>query len=423
MTWTGPRTYLAVGFGVFAFGAPAFGAGQLIEDQSVPLGRFSGLEYVLHTGRFVGSTSTGEYRVPYEIAVPANAALGNGIVVVEPPHFAFRTAARDVLLGREFLLGQGFTHAAVGWSFFGQSILETGASDVFIDGGAGGQDAEIISDFARAMRAGAPALPPLGDVTRVYGFGYSQTSTAVLTVLYTSEAPGLFDFTLVVGVPAVGLAAVLPTPFAPPVGGGPILAGLTEADLVLFGSAVLRGDDGLFPGYRSYEIAGMGHLPSGTGFGGAAEQDWRPVARALFAAGHAWVTRLVPPPPSVAIESAAPGEIDPIYGGPTGIQRDAVGNAVGGVRVPDLALGRARFVAADFSNPFPIPGFVGGFVDLSCSAEFLQALPHHGHYVAAYEASLRSLIDGGLVLDADAAVMRRRAAHSEVGQPGACPVP
>ena len=415
---------LAVVVAVFLCGSPASGAGMLIEDATAPFGKFGGVEYVVHTGRFVGSTSTGDYRVPYEIVAPSNPRRGNGTVIVEPSHFLAGTAARDLVLGPELLFGEGFTYAAVGWSFFDNSILDPSATDVFIDGGVGGEDEEIIADFARALRAG-PAIPDLGDVEAVYGFGYSQTSAAFLTVLYSPAGQGLLDFSLLTVLPAAFLGPALPSPFSPPHLGGRMIVAQSEADLILWGGALVRGDDDLFPEYRSYEFAGMPHIPATTSaalFKGAPQQDWRPFARALFLAGHDWTTTAVEPPPSVAIDSSAPGEVDPVYGWPTGIARDETGNALGGVRPPDLELGRGRFVACDFAAPFPPPpGFIGAFTDLRCTDDFRAAFRSHGRYVSAHRHEVNSLVRQRFLLKGDALDMHTNAARSEVGKPRSCP--
>lgn len=76
-----------------------------------------------------------------------------------------------------------------------------------------------------------------------------------------------------------------------------------------------------------------------------------------------------------------------MYGFETGIERDADGNARGGVRLPDLHVGRARFIAADFSfAPLGIPGLLGATVDLACeprpgSTTDEPLFDNHGDYV------------------------------------------
>ena len=105
------------------------------------LGTFDGITYRSYSGFFVGKTSTGNYRVPYEVAGPARPVLGNGTVLVEPPHFAVGTVVGDHWLGPDLLFGGRFSYGAVGWSTatlegeVTNRILDPGASGVFIHGG------------------------------------------------------------------------------------------------------------------------------------------------------------------------------------------------------------------------------------------------------------------------------------------------
>ena len=108
-----------------------------------------------------------------------------------------------------------------------------------------------------------------------------------------------------------------------------------------------RADQPLPPNVRIYDIAGASHvlvakapatcaLPPG-------HLDWTPVSRALLLRLHAWVAEDVPPPPSklMPLEPAAPGEAvraptrfsDAVIQVP---KRDEDGNAIGGVRLPDI---------------------------------------------------------------------------------------
>ena len=128
---------------VFVCPAGALADGKLQQPRSVSdLGTFAGITYWAYSGFFVGETSTGNYRVPYEVAGPAQPVLGNGTVLVEPPHFAAGTVVRDQFLGRGFLFGGRFSYGAVGWSTatldgeVTNRILDPSASGVFIDGGA-----------------------------------------------------------------------------------------------------------------------------------------------------------------------------------------------------------------------------------------------------------------------------------------------
>jgi hypothetical protein len=120
--------------------------------------------------------------------------------------------------------------------------------------------------------------------------------------------------------------------------------------------------------------------------------------------------------------NAAPGdEVDAQYGRATGIARDSDLNALGGIRLPDLAVGRARFIASDMET-VP-PGFppqaavvMGSVVDLACQpvADGPGAGPRFkdsAQYQRAVDTVLDELKRRRLLLDADITAFRTRAAE------------
>lgn len=154
------------------------------------------------------------------------------------------------------------------------------------------------------------------------------------------------------------------------------------------------------------------------------------VARAMFIAGDRWVRSGMEPPHSCLLGTAREGQIDPVYGFETGIVRDEDLNARGGVRLPDLAVGRARFIAVDpqtlipgFPPPFAI--LSGSTVDLACEPALGSGTDdprflNHGDYVDRFIGQVNELVGQGFLLDADAEVLKERAAESGVGKPGSC---
>lgn len=392
---------------------------QLVENSTTPFGKFRGIAYVKHVGRLVGTTSRGPYRVPYEIVAPAIPERGNGSVLVEPSHFALRLAARDILLGHDFLFNRGFSHAGIGWSTFELSILDPTATDAFIVGGAGGDDDGIVVDFARALRESPEARALLGELDAVYAAGYSQTSFTVNRVIHLPDGDDLFELTFLAGIiwPHPGSEAISEPRLAP----GRVIVLNTESE-VLFGlTERFRPEDDRFPNYRQYEIAGAPHVPLPLDeVSIMPPQDWTPVARALFAAGDAWVQDGIEPPPSVALESTS--EPDPVYPFATGIARDENLNARGGVRLPALQIGRGQFVASRFDEPFPLLLF-GRFVDLQCVplADGSPRFATHGEYVSAFADATNNAVRQRFLLWKDAVALLEEAAESEVGKPGSCP--
>jgi hypothetical protein len=120
---------------------------------------------------------------------------------------------------------------------------------------------------------------------------------------------------------------------------------------------------------------------------------------------------------------APPGEIDPVYGFPTGIARDEDGNAEGGVRLPDLHVGRAQYIALDVSVPgLPVNGTS---IDLACEPRSGDAtqeprFARHGQYSSAFVRQVNRLRAAGFLLPEDGDAMKKTAARSSVGKPASC---
>jgi hypothetical protein len=160
---------------------------------------------------------------------------------------------------------------------------------------------------------------------------------------------------------------------------------------------------------------------------GTTPLDWTPVARALFLAGHRWTKWGKEPPPSAYLAEAPEGQIDPVYQEKfgleleTGIARDENGNALGGIRLPDLEIGRGQYIALDPAS-FLGFGLFGAWEDLQCeplpdgSARFRN----HGKYVSQFKRHTRRLVRQGFLLRKDAKRLISEAARSEVGKPCAC---
>jgi hypothetical protein len=194
----------------------------------------------------------------------------------------------------------------------------------------------------------------------------------------------------------------------------------SEGDLIISEAEQFRRAAAL-QDVRVYEVAGAAHVPSPTN-----PLDHYAVVRAAWTGGDAWVRLGKLPPPSMLLERDETGGPDPVYGFATGIARDADLNARGGVRLPDLHVGRARFIAADFSVA-PLPGFdglLGAMVDLACEprpgADGGPRFRNHGAYVSQFSRQADRLVRHGFLLPADAELLKEGAAKSQVGKPGTC---
>lgn len=410
-----------------------------VDGVSAPFGTFNGIPYNRYTGFFEGVTSLGAFRMPYEIVAPSEPGSGNGTVLVEPPHFLSGAAGRDFVLGRDLLFGSGFSYAAVGFGENGFNILDPTASGLMLAGQpanpgfpnfTGTLDEEIIVQFTEALATQAFAADILGEVDRRHAYGISQTASVLMEVQRAVVARGgasPFDLTLlhVAGwhppFPGQVRFDFLSGDFEPIGGVGRVLFVESETDQVVTDAEEFRRAVGV-PGYRVYELAGAAHLPTVTN-----PLDHFAVARALFVAGDAWVRAGVEPPPSTLIETAPAGQIDPVYGFETGIARDGDLNALGGVRLPDLAVGRAQFIASDPTTPPPglLAILTGNMVDLACepapdAPNDEPRFRNHGEYVSAIAEEVNELEREGFLLGADAPAIKSQAANSEVGKPGTC---
>ena len=429
-----------------AIGQPV-DAGTLEPGSSGPFGTFNNVDYIRYTGRFTGVTAKGAFRMPYEIVAPVLPSLGNGTVLVEPPHFILGLVGRDGILGRRLLFDRGFSYATVGFGDAGLNILEPGATDLIIAGEPAiindlpeTRDPEILVQFAETIVTDPVATGILGPIQRRYAFGVSQTADAGLAAaFYGPGAVGVFDFTLLF-VHLWGFffadTPELPEEFVPLDGIGKVIFVASEGDQFLSESVMLRRavvGPLAHQNYRLYEVAGAPHFALDPPFN---PLDASVVARAAFIAGDEWVRFGAQPPPSALMESSPAGVIDPTYKAVlgidivTGIARDDNGNARGGVRLPDVELGRALFIASlpGFEIIPDLPGIVGLWFDLACepapgSTSDLPRFRNHGEYVDAVAAQAEMLSAQRYLLPEDAGALISLAARSQVGKPGSCPAP
>jgi hypothetical protein len=362
--------------------------------------------------------ASGDYDVPFEIIAPADPGQGNGITIMEP--FRMGVGGLEGYLTPELLLGRGFSHAGIGWH----------RDDVPPDAGYSTEEAiEILYNFGMTLREDDVAHGMVGEVQMLYSTGVSL-ATAPLLALLASDETTVLDFSFLF------VPTLFQETYSQHEDSGKIMVFLTESDLVrsvVLGAQtdVLRGSA---PNYRSYEVAGGPHIPDvqwirdlGWGSEGTTPLDWTPVARALFLAGHRWTTEGIAPPPSVYFAAAPEGEIDPVYWAEyglaleTGIARDQDGNALGGIRMPDLEIGRGQYIAFDPPSLFGL-GLFGTWHDLQCEPLLDGSIRfrNHGSYVSQFTHHAQRLARNGHLLQEDAQRLISEAAKSEVGKPHTC---
>ena len=391
--------------------------------ESTVYGTYNGVPYVQYKGRFVGTTAE-DYSVGFEIVAPQDPVKGNGVVVMETMHIMGGTVARDSYFTSDFLFARGFSYAGIWWHpdevdpFAGYSVEEAN---------------QILNNFTLALRQYPEMHEMVGSGNKIYGTGGSKATEPLLTML-NSPAQSLLD---------LGFLIVPDWPhadFTPPEDAPRIMVFAVEGDRLM---SVLTGthSEALLQDkatYRSYEVAGGPHIPDvphmrilapmyGVTTVDTTPLDWSPVMRALFIAGHKWVMEGTEPPPSTHIWEAPYGQTDPTYESvygidiETGINRDELGNAQGGIRMPDLAIGRGVYIAADPASFFGMALF-GAFQDLQCTplANGSPRFVNHADYVSQYTAQAEDLVSQRFLLQEDADRLIAQATSSNVGDPIAC---
>jgi hypothetical protein len=416
--------------------APA-AAGELTPQAFQPFGEFGGIGFTRYTGRFSGATSLGAFDVPFAIIAPTDVSQSNGTVLFEPPHFAFGPLARDAVLTPNLLFSQGFGYATVGWGANGLNVLDPTAAPIVIAGATVATpgaidptavlDDQIIVQFVGALNADPSAVAIFGGGVAVYAAGVSQTSAALVNLFLGPDGAGLFDFSLL--VLALWEPATFPLEFSrlnglfvPPPNVGKVTFVQSEGDLLISAAEEYRRAADA-PNYRVYEVAGTPHQPLNPPFN---PLDWSPVARAAFVAGDRWIVDDLAPPPNALLAEAPAGEVDPIHAPEvTGIARDSDGNALGGVRLPEVEVGQALYIASllDFEIAPGLPGLVGAIIDLQCAplGDGSVRFANHGGYMNRYVDQARALRKERFLLASDAEALIERAAGSGTGKPDACP--
>jgi hypothetical protein len=379
---------------------PAAAEGRIGAPREMRGATSGGIGYIQYDGLFAGRTSTGAYRVPYRITVPADPARRNRTVLVEPPHGAASVGVLDRYLGQDFLFSRGFAHAGIGWSTtrFPQGgnlrILDPDAPGVFIDGGFkeqnGRTDDEIIADFGRALAVDANAQRMLGRVERRYVSGFSDASDPILRLIAAGPAAGAFELAL----PFLAVGHDPQTAMAAGRYAGKLIVLNSEAE----GRSATFVDRGVLPGsYRFYAVAGSPHIADTLVpfvSSRTTPASYQPALRSHFLQGHEWARGGAQPPPSIQLKTGPDGNL----------VRDANGNAIAVEasgrpvpRLPFVELGEAHYVGT----------FIGSYDTVKSIGDL--GYTSHAAYLRAFEARLADYGKAGYIIKEDADDMRRRA--------------
>jgi hypothetical protein len=301
---------------------------------------------------------------------------------------------------------------------------------------------DIFSQAGQAIRT--PSGPsPLGQlkVKRVIAAGESQSAARLVNYMNAVHPVAhVYDGFLVhsrggtFGVPLseAPQAAIIPaasTVFRADID-VPLFTFETETDLTLLGYFVARQEDG--PHFRLWEVASTSHYDTyGLGVG-TTDVGTSSAAAAILVTADPIVFIHCPQPinsgPAHYVLNAAlkalirwvrtgkaprsAPRLDVSAGPPVTINRDANGNALGGIRTTWVDAPIAAFTGL---QPGPILCELFGTTTPFDAATLASLYPSHKAFVSAYRKSLKRATGKGWIVPADAKLTREWAATSDVG--------
>jgi hypothetical protein len=302
---------------------------------------------------------------------------------------------------------------------------------------------DIFSQAGEAIRS--PSGPsPLGQlkVKRVIAAGESQSAARLVNYIdAVHPVAHVYDGFLVhsrggtFGVPLseAPQAAIVPpasTAFRADID-VPVFTFETETDLTLLGYFVARQADG--PHFRLWEVAGTAHYDTyGLGVGTTDVGNSSAAAAILvttdLAGGFIHCPQPINSGPAHYVLNAAlkalirwvrtgraprsAPRLDVSAGPPVTIDRDANGNALGGIRTPWVDAPTAAFTGV---QPGPILCELFGTTTPFDAATLASLYPTHKAFVAAYRKSLKRATGKGWIIPADAKLIREWAQASDIG--------
>lgn len=161
--------------------------------------------------------------------------------------------------------------------------------------------------------------------------------------------------------------------------------------------------------FRFWEVAGASHVNVVRGDNSRTDLEspnwlaYRPAYDAAVRHMHVWLTQKKAPPtaPPIDLEAANPPKI----------KRDAKGNALGGIRLPDFAVATAEHRGNGTNKPGGYRlGFLYGYARDFTPVELRALYPNSKAYMEKYEAALADVVNKGYVLPEDAPTLRAQAA-------------
>lgn len=403
--------------------------------------------------------ATAAYKTRVLVYRPTDRNKFNGTVIVEWLNVSGGLdAAADWIMGHTELMRDGFAWMGVsaqsvgvegGASLLGLPVMSLKGTDPARYGAlvhpGDSFSYDIFSQAAQAIRR-PTGVKPLDDlaVQAVIAVGESQSAFRMVTYIDAVHARAdIYDGFLVHsrGGSAISVAPLSQSPQPAIAVPGtaqirsdlnvPVLTFETETDLTFLRYVPARQPD--TDRFRLWEVAGTAHADTYTTVTGSTDLGDSPdaanlvvtstpvpgfpcavpinsgpqhfVLNAALAALNQWVRHGTLPPPAPRIELAPSG--------PIAIVRDANGNALGGIRTPEVDVPIATLSGTGQSGSLfcTLFGSTAPF-----SATTLAALyPDHDAYVSAFDAAADRAVAAGFILPPDAALMKAAAAASNIG--------
>ena len=305
---------------------------------------------------------------------------------------------------------------------------------------------DIFSQAGAALRHPEPSAPdPLGGlkVRRFIAAGESQSAFRMVNYIDAIHPIAhLYDGYFVHSRSSLSLAPLSEAPqpaISPPPStllrddlDVPVLDLQTESDVTFLGSFAVRQDD--THRFRLWEVAGTSHADTYTTTDGMTDLGHDPavvgpditssaaggliscgrpfnsgpqhfVVSAAFAALDHWVRHGTPPKTMPRLD------VNP--GPPVTIVTDAHGNAVGGIRTPQVDVPIATFTGHQDGS---ILCQLFGTTTLFDQATLAMLYPSHGAFVSAYAKAAKRAVKAGALLKPDARLIVRWAAGSDIGK-------
>jgi hypothetical protein len=270
---------------------------------------------------------------------------------------------------------------------------------------------DIFTQAARAIRAGH-GMGGL-KVRKLIAIGGSQSGSRLVSYINgVQPIEKAFDALIPLVFGGASAPWVDGLPNDPRVKSGPKQAGFTKIRDDLAAPVFAMNSETEAPYYvisrqpdtdrfRYWEVAGASHGGTGQialirqkterdGVGGpgggnvhVSDVMWLPTADAAILHVHHWINDGQPPPHQTYML---------ITGSPPTVQRDAHGNALGGVRLPEVEVPVARYAASAAASPL-----LGETFPFSAD-ELKQLYPTHDDYVSKVTVAANAALRAGVIL-------------------------